>query len=219
MRPRTIVYNAVSVDGRITGFDADLEAYYGQAMQWPTDAVLIGSDTILTSEQRFDQADKAPGRSYKKKEGVMIFIPDSRGRIKNIRKLRDVPYWGEIAILCSESTPKEHLEYLASRKVDYFVSGRDHVDIEAALDWMARKFGVESVRLDSGGTLNGVLLQKGLVDEVHVMVHPQMVGGSTHGSMFRPVAGEEWGGKIDLELKEMKKMGKDLVLLSYEVKK
>ncbi|OPY34186.1 MAG: 2,5-diamino-6-ribosylamino-4(3H)-pyrimidinone 5'-phosphate reductase [Methanomassiliicoccales archaeon PtaU1.Bin124] len=216
MRPRTIVYNATSVDGRITGFDADLEAYYGEAMNWPTDAVLVGSNTIITSEEGFDKEDKAPSRSYKKKEGVLIVIPDSHGRIKNFRKLREVPYWGEIAVLCSESTPKDHIAYLESRKVEHLIAGKEHVDMVKAMDWLAKEHGVENLRVDSGGILNGVLLEQGLVDEVHVMVHPQMVGGTAHGSMFKATH-EGKDTKINLELKKVEKKGKDLVLLSYEV--
>ena len=219
MMPRIIIYNATSVDGRITGFDADLEAYYGEAMNWPTDAVLIGSNTLLTSEEGFDQDDKAPGSRYRRKDGILAVIPDSQGRVRNIRKLRDVPYWGEIVILCSEATPKEHLEYLEKRKVDYFVGSGNKVDLAAALEWLADKFGVKVVRVDSGGTLNGALLEAGLVDEVHVMVHPQMVGGDAHGSMFRPVPDSGWNGRIDLELKNVQKKDGDLVLLSYEVRK
>ena len=33
-----------------------------------------------------------------------------------------------------------------------------------------------SVRVDSGGVLNGALLQAGLVDEISLLVHPLLVG-------------------------------------------
>ncbi|HSV42913.1 MAG TPA: dihydrofolate reductase family protein [Methanomassiliicoccales archaeon] len=215
MRPRVVVYNAVSVDGRITGFEADLEEYYGVAMEWPTDVVLIGSNTLLLSDHGFGKEDRPP-RSRKKKEGVLAVIPDSHGRVKNIKMLRDVPYWGEVIILCSRFTPKEHLEYLEKRKVEYLVCGEKHVDMKVALEWLAAEHGVRNVRADSGGTLNGVLFENDLVDEVHIMVHPEVVGGTTHGSMFR--AGNDMDGKIRLDLKKVERK-KDLVLLSYEVKR
>ena len=48
MLPKVILYNAVSLDGRINGFDADIELYYEVASKWDLDAVLMGSTTLLT---------------------------------------------------------------------------------------------------------------------------------------------------------------------------
>ena len=41
------LYNAVSLDGRITGFDADVELYYELAAKLGVEAVLMGSNTVL----------------------------------------------------------------------------------------------------------------------------------------------------------------------------
>lgn len=51
MLPYVILYNAVSLDGHITGFNADVELYYELASKWDIDAVLMGSNTILTRVQ------------------------------------------------------------------------------------------------------------------------------------------------------------------------
>ena len=47
MLPKVIVYNAVSLEGRITGFNADSELYYELASKLGVDAVLMGSETVL----------------------------------------------------------------------------------------------------------------------------------------------------------------------------
>ena len=114
-----------------------------------------------------------------------MVIPDSKGRIKNIRMLRDSEYWGDVIILCSKSTPLTHLEYLKKRRVEYFVAGDDHVDLTAALDYLAEKHSVKHVRVDSGGKLNGALLLAGLVDEVVTLIHPQVVGDASKSTMFQ----------------------------------
>ena len=51
MLPWVIIYNAVSLDGRITGFDADVELYYELASKWDVDAVLMGNNTVLTGSE------------------------------------------------------------------------------------------------------------------------------------------------------------------------
>lgn len=47
MLPKIILYNAVSLDGRINGFNADVGLYYEIASNWDIDAVLMGSNTVL----------------------------------------------------------------------------------------------------------------------------------------------------------------------------
>ncbi|MEN4017159.1 MAG: hypothetical protein PQ975_02715 [Methanobacterium sp.] len=48
MLPKVILYHAVGLDSRITGFNADVELYYEIASKWDTDTVLIRSNTVLT---------------------------------------------------------------------------------------------------------------------------------------------------------------------------
>jgi hypothetical protein len=49
MLPQVILHTAMSLDGRITGFPADLDIYYSLAAQWNPDAILFGSETVLAA--------------------------------------------------------------------------------------------------------------------------------------------------------------------------
>ena len=49
--------------------------------------------------------------------------------------------------------------------MEYILTGGDHVDFRAALEVLNSRDGVELIRVDSGGTLRGVLLREGVVDE------------------------------------------------------
>jgi 2,5-diamino-6-(ribosylamino)-4(3H)-pyrimidinone 5'-phosphate reductase len=76
---------------------------------------------------------------------------------------------------------------------------------------------VKIVRTDSGGTLNGVLLRAGLVDEVCIYIEPCLVGGMSPRTIFRaPEPGED---VIRLRLKDMERLDNDVVLVHYEVVK
>lgn len=55
--------------------------------------------------------------------------------------------------------------------------------MRAALEALNRRFGVRTFRGDSGGTLNSVLLQCGIVDEVSVLIHPFLAGGRPDPTM------------------------------------
>jgi len=102
----------------------------------------------------------------------------------------------DLLAFCSGSTPEEYLSYLEERKIGAIVAGDDRIDMREALGMLNRKHGVETVRIDSGGTLNSVLLQAGVVDEVSVLIHPFLAGGRAEPTMFDP----EKAGFSDLQV-------------------
>jgi 2,5-diamino-6-(ribosylamino)-4(3H)-pyrimidinone 5'-phosphate reductase len=77
-------------------------------------------------------------------------------------------------------------------------------------------FGVKTVRVDAGGTLNGILLQEGLVTEVSFLVHPCIVGNKVHKS-FYDVFGDIGADTIALQLEHFEKVSDDLLWLRYIV--
>ncbi len=64
------------------------------------------------------------------------------------------------------------------------MAGTDHVDFGQALESLNRDFGVTVVRVDSGRTWNAVLFRAGLVDELHLLVHPVLVGANSEKTFF-----------------------------------
>ena len=85
-----------------------------------------------------------------------------------------------------------------------------------ALDVLRRQFGTTAVRVDSGGTLNGVLLRAGLVDELHVLVHPTLVGGITQKTFFLDTNSKP-AGEIALRFLGSELHDERILLLSYAV--
>ncbi|MBN1361731.1 MAG: RibD family protein [Sedimentisphaerales bacterium] len=220
MKPRVIVYNAVSLDGRIDWFKPDMGLFYGLISGWNEDATLVGCDTALNppeempaeTESDFSPVDAAPDDAR-----PILVIPDSRGRLKNWHFWKRLPYWRKTVALCSEKTAQEHLEYLERRHIDYIVCGADHVDYAIALERLNIQYKAKVVRVDSGGTLNGLLLRAGLVDEVHLLVHPCLVGGTTPKSFFRAPDLATGAGVMRLRLRSVEEQSEGIVLLSYEV--
>ena len=50
-RPYVVLHNAVSLDGRITGFEVDLAQFYGLAATFREDVSLAGSRTLSDPSQ------------------------------------------------------------------------------------------------------------------------------------------------------------------------
>lgn len=223
MLPYVILHNAVSVDGRVDWFNADVGKYYELAARWQEDATLAGSDTLLKAypkdnltpedEEAFEHEKDNPEDTR-----PLLVIPDSRGRLRRILAvLRHEPYWRDIVILCSINTPQSYLSYLQKRNIRYITAGEEHVDYKAALEELNIRYAVKIIRVDSGGTLNGILLRDGLVNEVSVLIHPVLVGGTSPRSMFHAPDLIAASGVIQLRPVHFEQIPPGLIWIRYEV--
>jgi len=148
----------------------------------------------------------------------VLAVVDSRGQVKGWRTLLASGYWRSGVALCSAATPAGHLAWLESHGIERIATGGERVDLAAALEELASRFGVRTVRVDSGGKLNGELLRLGLVDEVSLLVHPYLVGGTCPASMFRAADLVHEVGVVQLELLHSRKVKQGIVWLRYAVR-
>jgi 2,5-diamino-6-(ribosylamino)-4(3H)-pyrimidinone 5'-phosphate reductase len=195
MLPKVILHTAMSLDGRITNFPADLELYYSLAARWNPDAILFGSETILAAVRDNPSLEVPPEHAemFTPPENALpdprplLVIADSRGRVRCWDAIQKWPYMRDVMALCSSLTPQEYLSYLAEIKVGTIIAGDDRIEMRSALEALNAQYGVKVVRVDSGGTLNSVLLNYGLVDEVSVLIHPFLAGGKPDPTIFDPL--------------------------------
>ncbi len=82
-----------------------------------------------------------------------------------------------LLVIVSHATPAPYLAHLQSEDVPYLVAGDGPVNLGVALRSMKDQLGVTCVVSEAGGGLNGALLRSGLVDELHLMLLPSLVGG------------------------------------------
>jgi len=213
MLPKVILHIAMSLDGRITNFPADLELYYALAARWNPDAILFGSETVLAAVRDNPSLEVpsehvemfTPPENAVTDPRPLLVIADSQGRVRCWDAIRTWPYMRGLLALCSSSTPQEYLSYLAEKKVGTIIAGDDRIDMRSALEALNAQYGVKVVRVDSGGTLNSVLLNYGLADEVSVLIYPFLAGGKPGPTIFDPLK----AGISDLSI--------PLTLCHYEV--
>jgi len=166
MLPLVVLHNSVSVDGRNDGFPPDMGLHYELASRWKVDAHLVGSNTILAAQEGLSgDTEEAVESSTEQADDrrPLLVVPDSQGRVRTWHALLGTPYWRGAVALCSHSTPEAYLDYLKNMQVERIVAGEAKVDLRAALEELSARYGVECVLLDSGGTLNGVLLRAGVM--------------------------------------------------------
>jgi 2,5-diamino-6-(ribosylamino)-4(3H)-pyrimidinone 5'-phosphate reductase len=202
MRPRVIVHNSVSIDGALAGFDLDLSAHFGALGQLAADAILMGANTaIATIEREAAQ----PGETDEDTEGrdldpadprFLWFIPDPTGRLQGqLHFYRRFELCKDIVVLGAASTPQKYRSWLAARNYRFHSVGKDEVDLAEALPLIGKEYGVKRVVTDGGPGLVGALLAQSLVDELSLLVFPNLVAAPAH-RLFEKL---DAGTQLDLE--------------------
>jgi 2,5-diamino-6-(ribosylamino)-4(3H)-pyrimidinone 5'-phosphate reductase len=166
--PHVVVHAAVSLDGATDGFEPDVERYYELAREFCEDVTLTGADTILAQSRSLALGPR-PGPAP---DGPLLAVVDGRRRVHQWDALRDAGHWSEVIALRAAANPRRS----PGERVRELTAGIWQVDLSTALGDLGSQHGAEVVRVDSGGTLTGVLLGAGLVDEVSLLVHPSLVG-------------------------------------------
>jgi 2,5-diamino-6-(ribosylamino)-4(3H)-pyrimidinone 5'-phosphate reductase len=202
-RPHVVAHVAVTLDGATTGFAPAVGRFYQLAATWSEDVTLAGADTILAQEPALREAPRRPAPAG----APLLAVVDGKGRVREWEALGEVGHWsGVLALLADATPPRPH------RAVPELVVGAERVDLAAALAALGERHAARVVRVDSGGGLTGALLERGLVDELSLLVHPRLAGPGQqvwHGGA-RPSAGE-------LELVAAEALEDGLVWLRYRV--
>lgn len=204
-RPRVIVSVTATADGRVALNRAERLLDEGPNSRWraawPPDVddldaqrtaaieqrhhptvVLEGSGTFVADD---DGSLQLPDPGTAAEELLTDFLPyrsprwfavvDGRGRVAWTHK-QD----GEtsLVVIVSRTTPLPYLGHLRRERIPYLLAGAERVDLRSALVKIRTQLGATCVVSQAGGGLNGALLRAGLVDELHVITVPALVGGA-----------------------------------------
>ena len=192
MFPKVITHNAVSLDGSIAGFIIDVEKYYTIAGSLNPDAMLVGSSTAKSGIEMYSDGipDERPVDFVKPRitaedRRPYWVIPDSQGLLHGrLHIFRQFEHCKDVIILLSEKSPESYVKYLMERNYDVIISGHEDIDLKISLEILANKYDCKVVMTDSGGNLNNALMEKGLVDEISLLINPILV--DTHNpKLFR----------------------------------
>ena len=207
---KVIIHNAISLDGFKIGLDIDIDKYGKFYDNINEDITLYGSGTIIKAGfesdglhdfyiQQPDHDDKRPS----------LAVIDSMGRVDCWRALSQSGHWKDFYALVSKNTNQAYISKLIRIGVQPVVTGVEKVDLRKVIDILGYQFCHKVCRLDSGGFLNGLLLDLGLVDEVSLIVYP--IISENRGDAFAIT-----NRMRRFTLKEGKPLGNGVVWLRYE---
>jgi len=101
-------------------------------------------------------------------------VVDSRGRVAWTHKGDEET---SLLVIVSRRTPLPYLAHLRQERIPYLLAGSDRVDLTVALAKIRTRLGAQCLVSEAGGGLNGALLRGGMVDELHIIMVPALIGG------------------------------------------
>jgi len=228
-RPYTTLFMLMSVDGKISTGDTDnldVDQDYKNIA-----GLREGLHQYYDLEQETDLFSLNTGRVFAK---------------IGVNEKRDDPEKTDVSYVVIDSQPhltETGVSYLAKKSKQLFVvtTNRAHpayekhkdcgnieiVSYDSEIDFvdlmqrLKKDFGIERLTIQSGGTLNTVLMRAGLVDRVRLVVAPALVGGKHTASLMD---GESLHEAADLssvkalKLIQARPLQDSYLLLDYEVK-
>ena len=218
--PKIIMHNSVSLDGSFIAFDVDMELHYQTASRYQADANLIGSNTIKTGIEIYGgeipQENEADFAKPERDQALPYWvIVDTKGIAQGLlHTCRSFEFCRDVIVLISQQTSRNYVNYLTERNYDYLVCGNESVDYEKALSALNTKYGIQTILIDSGPTLNGLLLGRGLIDEISLLVSPVLVGKKSDRLLAHLNLESQ---NVNLELLTCEDLDKGHVLLRYKV--
>lgn len=212
-KPYVILSAAMSVDGKIATREGD--SALSDEEDWKrvhklrseVDAIMVGINTILKDDSKL---------TSKQGKSPIRVVVDSKARTPPNARVITVRPEIETIIAVTSKAPPERISNLQKKGAKILICGdEEHVDLEILMEKLFN-MDVKKLMLEGGGNLNWGMLSKGLVDEIRIAIAPVIVGGINAVTL---VEGEGFAHVLEgvnLELVNIEKVGKCLVL-TYKV--
>lgn len=203
-RPYIFCHMIVSADGKIKGnffrtpqakdaLDVFDEIAFGPYSFYKPDAWLCGrvtSDEYFTNYEQPklpDHYDPVPEGDYisRPNEDLYYFTLDPSGKLAwrdHTAVMRGQS--AEVVEVLTEKASDAYKAYLREREISYIIAGETEIDYDLALQKIMDEFSVQTLLLGGGGILNWSFVERGLCEELSLVIAPVADGSSQTRSVF-----------------------------------
>lgn len=174
----TSLDGAAAVDGLSGPMGDDDDRLMFRALRASADAIIVGAGTANAEAYRPPQAsaevDAARSRAGRTPRPIVAVVSASLSVDPALELFSDPTY--RPILFTTDQATSDRRNALADR-ADIVVLGAQRVDLQAALEHLGTR-GHRTVLSEGGPTLNGQLIQAGVIDEWNLTLAPLLVGGS-----------------------------------------
>jgi diaminohydroxyphosphoribosylaminopyrimidine deaminase/5-amino-6-(5-phosphoribosylamino)uracil reductase len=215
--PFVIVKFAATLDGKIAARSGDSRWVAGEAARaWAhefrtkVDAIMCGVNNVLLDDP---QLTARPGGVPAERQPLRV-VADSRGRTPLDAKV--LGPGGRTIVATTKRSPESWRAEIVKRGAEALVlpAGEDgRVDLRALAPELAKR-GVLLLLVEGGGELHASFFAAGLVDKVHAIIAPKIIGGAAYPA----VAGagtEQMVDAVALRDVTVERLGDDVAIVGY----
>jgi diaminohydroxyphosphoribosylaminopyrimidine deaminase / 5-amino-6-(5-phosphoribosylamino)uracil reductase len=216
-RPFCVLKTAMTLDGKTATVKGESRWISGEqsrrqshSMRNEMAAIMVGADTVIKDDPLLNVRKRG-----KKVKNPLKVILDSSGRIPLTAKvLENEPQLCIVAATAhAEVKRKRDLERLGVQVI--LCPEKDgHVDLGFLFQALGT-MGIDSVLVESGGTLAYAALEANIVDKIVVFISPKIIGGETAPTMVGGKGIELLKNAIRMENLKWKKSGEDMMVEGY----
>jgi diaminohydroxyphosphoribosylaminopyrimidine deaminase/5-amino-6-(5-phosphoribosylamino)uracil reductase len=215
--PFVIAKFAASLDGRIAAASGDSRWVSGpETRAWShrlrtrIDAILVGSDTVIIDDPELtarldDQlAERQPLR----------VVVDSRGRIAPMAQVLTGP--AKTLVATSADAPESWRSIIEAQGAEVlpFPCDGGHVDLRALLEELGRR-DVLTLLVEGGGVILGGFFDRGLVDKVHAVLAPIIIGAAEAPAAVAGSGAYRMAEALRLRDVTVERLGEDILVTGY----
>ena len=210
-RPWVTLKLATTLDGRIATASGESRWITGpqsrtfaHRLRDASDAVMVGSETALADDPALDVR-----RGAKTLRTPIRVLLDGRLRVPVSARLLADPHAARTWVVCGErARGLTAVRAAAGRVLPVRRSDDGHVDLARAMKVLAQE-GLTTVLVEGGGSLAAALLRARLVDEVHWMLAPKLIGSDGRPGLG-PLALRRLRDAVALSPERVTRRGEDL---------
>ena len=218
-RPFVHLKMAVTLDGKIATRTGESRWITGETararvheMRHQYDAIMVGGRTARADDPLLtDRSGKKRRRPLARVviEQYLQMSPESR--------LVQTSDTAPVIIFAGDDSDAETLSALQSRGVEVINQG-SALDLGSTLEELGRR-SIQSVLVEGGASLAGLLLEAGLVNKVTFFVAPMIMGGQESPSAIGGAGAETIAEAVQLEKVEVHQHDNDVEITGYPAKR
>jgi 2,5-diamino-6-(ribosylamino)-4(3H)-pyrimidinone 5'-phosphate reductase len=214
-KPYVILSAAMTIDGKIAtrGGDPELsdEEDWREVHKLRTevDAILVGKNTIFTDDPKLHI-------KYHVHEGYYRVVVDSNLSMPLSSKV--ISYEQEIypTIICTtQNVSEKKIKKFKAENVEIIKAGKgERVDLIKLMPKLSQ-YGIKTLLLEGGGTLNWSFFKNDLIDEMRLTIAPWIIGGKDAVSLVEGKGFDRMFQGIKFDLIDVKSRN-NYVILKYK---
>lgn len=228
-RVETTLFLLMSVDGKITSGESDnldsdrdwkrirgvkegLQQYYHH--EWAIAANSLNTGRVMAKIGINSRRERP-----KKDEHLTFFIVDRKPHL-NQNGVKYLAQWVGKLFIVTDNPGHPAFGLRSRHKNIQVIFYKGEVNFPDLFVRIRQEYGVEHLVIESGGTLNSVLVRQGLIDHVCIVVAPLLVGGHATSSLMDGYSlrtGQELVNLKALKLIKCRMLEHSYLRLEYDV--